>query len=379
MTTAFRRWAMLIILGVAAAQLFIYQSSLSQNGPSATMVRVEEARFETMQARFKVTGNLRARSRANVAALEEGRVVSVEVIEGDIVKRGDPLARIDARRLNAQLNETLAERNKLDAERDGLDAALKNARWNLERLRPLWESQMTTEQNLRDAETAVVTAEANIAANRREYERVSSRIDLLRIRIEDAVMYAPFEGRVIERHVEPGEWISPGSPIVTLISHGRIEAWLSVPERFTYAVSQFAQQLTIDLLDGQETLPSDEIRMIPDIDPRSRTFWLAAALYPEEIELAPGMSISAWIPTGVEAEFMSVSKDAIIRDSAGSFLYKAQSMPSGGYTAIQVPLRVEFEAQGRAAITSDLLEVGDLVVIEGNERLLPMTPIIPFE
>jgi len=338
-------------------------------------VRVDQVHMEMLQEHRQVTGNLRAISRSEVASIEQGKVIEVEVDEAEHVKEGDVLARLDDKRLRIQHNELQAQ---LQSTRDMIQAhqaELDNSEWNYNRLKPLWDKQMTTEQNLRDAERDYIVRKAELNSTRSNLEQIQHQIELLNVRINDKVVRAPFDGWVVNRQIEVGEWINPGDPVVTLVSSGRVEAWLEVPERFKEPVHQYAKELQVNLFEGKKSVISLNSRIIPEVDPRVRTFMLVADLDTQEGLLVPGMSVTAWIPTGTRAEFKTIPVDAMLRDQAGFYVIKAQSMPEGGYMASPVSIEVLFDHEDRVVVESRQLMEGDYVVIEGNERLRPMTPI----
>lgn len=346
-----------------------------QEGPQATPVRTAEVKLETLQEKTYVTGSLQALNRAEIAAKEEGLVVEILVDEGSTVEKGDLLVQVDDRRLTAQLQEARSQQEVLAAQLEGLEAELENATWNRDRVASLVENEMTTEREYRQYATAVQKAKSAIAANKRSREQLNNRIQLLQIRLEDTQIRAPFDGEVIARDVELGEWILPGQVVLTLVSMDPIEAWLSAPERYANEVTAHAQQIEVQLENGDESMTSEELRVIADVDPRARTFWLVATLLNNERFLLPGMSVTSWIPTGDEVEQLTVHKNALIRDQAGAFVYKAQMDGEGNAMAVQVPLRILFESKEKAAVSTDLLKPGDQVVVEGNERLRPMMPL----
>ena len=81
-----------------------------------TPVRTASVKREVMQQRHRVTGSLRAVSRGDLAALEAGRLIELTARAGDQVAKGDPLARIDSRRLDAQKREALADKRVAEAD-----------------------------------------------------------------------------------------------------------------------------------------------------------------------------------------------------------------------------------------------------------------------
>jgi multidrug efflux pump subunit AcrA (membrane-fusion protein) len=98
-------------------------------------------------------------------------------------------------------------------------------------------------------------------------------------------------------------------------------------------------------------------------------------------QLTPGMSLTAWLPTGQLTERLTVSKDAVLRNEAGAYVYVARGGGGEGAgapaSAVAVSVQVLFPVADRVVVTSRDIRAGDLAVVEGNERLFPMTPVIP--
>ena len=91
------------------------------------------------------------------------------------------------------------------------------------------------------------------------------------------------------------------------------------------------------------------------------------------------MSLTAWVPTNEAASELIVSGDAILRGNTGPYLYAVRTMqPDAPPVAMPVPVDVLCPVNGRVAVRAPQLQEGDLVVIEGNERLFPSTPVNPI-
>lgn len=356
---------------------FAYTSSALAQPPMEAptpKVRAEQASIMTVQEKRLVTGDLRAVSRARIAALEEGRVIEVLADEAQEVKQGDLLLRIDDRRLNAQIDSLKAQQNVNRAQYEARKAELENAQWNLERLKPLWEKQLATEQDLKDAETLVRVKQAETNAAQRDLERIASDIELLTIRLADTRIEAPFDGVIVERNVELGEWIRPGDSTMGMVSGGTIEAWLETPEQIAIQFDRRADTLDIDIASTGETVKAKNVRVIPDANPRTRTMFIVADIDMNGVPLAPGMSVKAWIPTGKKADRLTVSKDALMKQETGFYVFKAQQ-GDDGFVAVPTLLERMFEVGTRTVVESPALKEDDLVIIEGNERLFPMAAI----
>lgn len=347
--------------------------------PEAMKVKSKPIQLETIQEHYKVTGNLRAVSRVELAALEEGKVIEVHVDEADSIPKDGIVAKIDDRRLRAQLHEVQSEKKMILADIDERKAQLENATWNYERLKPLLAKDMTTEKALKDAETAMLVAQSQLESKQRDLDRADNRLELLQIRLDDTIVKAPFDGWVVERFAEPGEWIRPGDPIVTLVSSSALEAWLDVPERLSFQIDRHVQSVLVNIHTSGRSVQSENLKIVKQVDPRVRTFSLVATLKTDEYTLLPGMSVTSWIPLGVEMEHLTIDKNAILREGIGTYVFKAVEVQEGGHIAMSIPVIVLFETDRKAVIESNQLSAGDRVVVEGNERLRPNMPISLIE
>jgi RND family efflux transporter MFP subunit len=337
-------------------------------------VRTAAVAIEDVQRTHRVTGSLRAVARAQVAALEDGRVVEVLVREGARITKRDVLARLDDRRLRAQIAESEATLKAMRAMIDQRHAELAKADQDYKRASHLVQRRVFSQQEYDHAAADASVARARLAHAERELTQIESQRRLLQVRLDDTTIATPFDGYVVERHVEPGEWVRPGDAIVTLVSAGTVEAWLEVPERFAGDVTQAATPITVEVPALAQAIDVRQGKRVPQMDPRARTFFVVAELSDHAGRLTAGMSVSAWIPVGLRSKQLTVPGDAVIRDAASAFVYKVQPDPSGGH-AVQVPVRVFFQVVDKVAVEAKDLHPNDRVVIEGNERLLPGTKV----
>jgi RND family efflux transporter MFP subunit len=337
-------------------------------------VRTEPVAIEEVQQTHRVTGSLRAISRAQVAALEDGQIVRVLVREGARITKRDVLARLDDRRIRAQIAESEATLRATQALIDQRRAELAKADQDYKRARQLLQRRVMSQQEYDHAEADASVARARLAAAERELKQIESQRRLLQVRLDDTTIAAPFDGYVVERHVEPGEWVRPGDAVVTLVSAGTIEAWLEVPERFAGDVAQATTPITIEVPAVGQSIDVRQSQRVPQMDSRTRTFFVVAELSDHAGRLTPGMSVSAWVPVGPRSKQLTVPGDAVIRDAASAFVYKVQPDSNGSH-AVQVPVRVLFQVAGKIAVAAKDLSPNDRIVIEGNERLLPGTKL----
>ena len=359
------------LLALLALVAMMVAPALSAQQP----VFVETANRVPTQETERVIGSLKARSISQMAALEEGALLELSVREGDRVQKGDVLARVDTRRLMAarvQVDADLAMGAATLAERE---AQLSNSSADLEALTKAAESGAVSERDLRNARTAVQTGQALVQAATQSIASLEAARDLIDLRVGDTTVRAPFDARVTQRHAEVGQWIRAGDPLVTLVSNGGLEAWLELPERFIGRFDNSATSLAVRLEASGTKVNAIRPRTVPVVDERAGTFILILDVA-DSGGLQPGMSISAEIPLGASADRLVVSKDAVLRRGTSALVAKI----GAGNVAELVPIRVLFAtATGFAVepLTPAGLVPGDRVVVEGNERLYPGTPVDP--
>lgn len=339
-------------------------------------VYVVRVRSEPAQNLATVTGSLRAVSRSEVAAREAGPIAEILADEGQLVKKDDVLVRLDGRRVKAQLAEAraaLKSANSLVAQRT---AELKRANQDHTMKEGLFSDGSVAERILLDAKQVLAVSQAQLDAASDSVAEAQSRLDLLKVREADLEIHAPFAGLVTERHVEPGEWVAAGANVMTLISNNPIEAWLKVPERFLQDVREQPESVKVRVANFGELTPKS-IRIVPDVDPRSRLFTAVALLDNADGRLAAGLSTTGRIPVGSYEPHLVMPVDALLRTERGDFIFKAGEgqAPVGERLAVEVAFERGSEIYLLPARNPQLLE-SNLVVVEGNDRLQPNQPLL---
>ncbi len=352
------------------------QGGGAPQGPPPATVIVAPVTQTPVQETRSVTGTLRAMERAEVAAQESGAVLEVKVDVGDLVKKGDIIAVLDERRLKASLLEAKATLTASEAVIAERNAESERAKRDLEMKEKLFSQRAVAEREVLDARESTEVKEARLKASKDQVEALQSALELLNVRLADATIKAPFDGRIVSRHVDPGEWVAPGNPIVTLISAGKVEAWMSVPERFIGQVTASGSTLSITADGSGEAAEAISFRQVADIDPVTRLFPVVATLNDKNGTLAPGLSVHADLPVGEASARLGVPVDAVIESYQGASVMKVVQAGDGLPIAERVHVTTLFRRNEIVYVESPGLKPGDQVVVEGNERLFPGTPLI---
>lgn len=217
------KWAVaaIVIVGVIA-WLTLRNPSAPAAAPNTAAGPIELAAVDlaTVEPRvltrmLPLSGTILPFVQATVKSRVGGEVEQVTVREGQDVKAGDVLARIDTRNLQAQYDRELAAVEKARAD---LDLATLNRDKNRTLLEQKYISQNTYEQT-----------QSAYAASVASFKLAEAQARLAKISLEDAVLRAPFAGTVSKRFVHPGEQAMPDSPIVGLVDLKQMVLEAAVP------------------------------------------------------------------------------------------------------------------------------------------------------
>jgi len=244
---------------------------------------------------------------------ETGAVRAVYFDAGEHVAKGQVIATLDDRRTQAALAEAKAAVMTAHAAIAEREAVLGLAKSDEEKIQSLLAHSAANQRELDDARRTTHVAEARLLSAQRLLEQASHRQALAEVRLQDTQVTAPYDAWITERHVDAGDWIQPGRTVATLVSAGPIEARLSVPERLAEQLSHHAEALTLQVAASSETHTPDAVRISRSVDRRARTFPVIVELSNTQDTLTPGMSVTAWVPAGPKADYLTVPVDALIQ------------------------------------------------------------------
>lgn len=345
-------------------KLVAAQTEGTPSEPPRALIRVSTARRKQITPQRSLIGRLVEVRKVTVASEVAGKIIEVPVEIGTPTVGGETvLARVDDvwNRLAAKRSQALLE---------SAQAQLVYQRAELRRNEQLSQTNVVTASELESRQAMVSELEARVAEAEANLEQENERI-------QRSVIYAPFDGAIVEKLAEVGGYLSPGDPIVEIVSSGQLDALLMVPESMINLISlEQALPIRIDPLgeDAQGTVVS----VTPYGPAASRTFPVRVRLDDQGGRLKAGMSITASIATETEREALVVTRDAVLVRPDGSTVWVAVPEGSDGNAQVHsVPVAVTARMTTEYAVEAEtekgraLLGDGAAVVIEGAERLTP--------
>ena len=254
------------------------------------------------------SGELKALYHTIIAAEVEGRITEIRIEEGSPVDAGAVVIAIDPERRELDLDAARARLAQARAE-------LKKQQSQADRIRKLAQQGISSDQQLEEAETALLLARANTEAERAAFG-VSERI------LADASVSAPFAGFVARRAVQLGEFVQKGSPLFELVSLDPLEAEFSVPELDANRVRNHLR-VEVEVSAWPDRSFEGIVKFVsPTIDPETRTLRIRAQIDNADRALRPGLFARVNLGVSRRKGITMVPEEALIQRAHDAMLFK---------------------------------------------------------
>lgn len=329
--------------------------------PAVTGAQVAVVATEHAPLVRELAGSVRAATESQVSARIMAQVLSVPVAEGDSVNRGQLLATLDDRELQAK--ERQAESGLRQAE-----AGLKQAQAQRDlaaathtRFRALLDGKAVSRQEYDQVAAEEAVAEAAVAQAESAVAQATSAVEEARTWLGFAELRAPVRGRVVARRIDPGSMAAPGAPLFMIEEAGRMRVEVPVDIALSGAVvrgTRLGVHIEAAGFDGE--VPVTEV--IAAADPVSRTF-LAKADLPADSGLRSGQFARVMLAVGAR-EAVAIPESAIVRRGQldGVFVLERD-----GHLAFRIVQPGREMAPGRREVLAGLAS-GERIIVSGVER-----------
>ena len=313
-------------------------------------VRYTEAREHQVQRHLTLPGTVESPTVSLVASEVQGLVARLRVREGDVVRRGSPLATLRTNSLEILKRASGAQLEEAKSRR-------KLAELSLDRARQLHGEGVLSQQELDEA-----LYEYNAWQGR--VDRLTAEIEQIDHDMKRSVIRAPFGGTIISKRTEIGEWLDVGSPVVEMISLAILEVRVDVPERFFSKLLPGATaRVSFEALQGYESLGRVSA-IIPRADARARTFPVKVEIDNPEGRIGVGMLAEVVLPAGKTYRATIVPKDAIVQQGRERVVFHL----NGEGSVERVPIETGAGIGSWIAVIGPI-EAGYRIITRGNERL----------
>ena len=359
----------------------------------------------------RTVGNIRAEQRVIINSEVAGQITKVEVREGDIVKSGDLLARIDSREYELEVEELEAElsaakeefkkaieglrpeeKEKLLARVRVNESAFDLAIKEQDRFQKLVKDGVTAQsildevndraqqakEKLRESRAAFEAAkqsrQEDIQQLRAEGEGIVKRLEMAQLNFSKTIIHAPFKGTIIHKNIEEGAFVKVGSPVLEMVSSSRLKAVLEIPQSHRNKLKELKGiDFWVKEL-GLKFKQSGKFRVIPDADIYSGNIRAQMELHRPNRALFPGLTLVGMMNFGVRKNVMHVPSVALVISEKGTVVYVVKESK-----AHLVPVRAYKER-------NELIEIDDFtnqlspdseLILRGSGAVFPGAKVFP--
>lgn len=311
-----------------------------KKGPEAVPVEVAQAARRPIAASYTGTAPLEARAEAQVIAKVSGVALQVMVEEGQPVRAGQTLVRLDSARSALVAAQTAASLRKLEA--------------NYARSTQL-------------AEQKLVSANDNDQL-RFDLENARAAHRAANLELAYAAVTAPISGVIASRAIKPGNFVQINTPIMRIVDVSRLEAVLNVPERELATLKPgLPVRLAVDALPGR-SFTGQVDRISPVVDSGSGTFRVVCS-FEDGSQLRPGMFGRIRIDYDQRTDALVVPRTALLEDEGDPAVFVVR-----GKKSARVPVKLGYLDGEWAEIRSGV-KPGEQVVVAGKAALRDGTDV----
>jgi RND family efflux transporter MFP subunit len=350
-----------LIIGAAVAYGLLRGRRIEVQAATAVAAAPED---HSVTSVLQATGYVTARREATVSAQITGTLSQVLIEEGEEVKAGQILARLDDTAQRASLAQAQAQVAASGALRAQDQAQLDQARRELKRSRALLDADAVSQQTVEQAQTQVDSLAAQLVAQQKQVELAQAQLDGARVQLDYTVVRAPFSGVIVAKAAQAGEIVSPISAgggftrtgVGTIVDMDSLEIEVDVNEAYIHRV--LPQQKAQAVLDAYADwiIPAHVIAIIPTADRSKATVKVRVGIDQKDPRILPDM--------GVRVSFLEAPSQVGSADAApgGVFVPSTAVVQRDGH---QVVFTIE---GGRAhqqtvragTVSGDLRRVEDL-------------------
>jgi len=379
-----------LIKSVAAAALFAtFGQAIAVDNASGGF-KVHEVSREAIPLTVSFAGTVTADKTLQLTAQMPGRIAEIAGQEGDRFGAGTVLVELDDSGLLARLEAAVASRDSAAADirnaRVQLDRELYSPRSNSAGSAPggmgmpammdqMFANPMQNMMGMRDRGTErtsdLVGAETQLAQATTRYKTAEANIREIQSMLRDTKGVAPFSGVIQKVHVEVGDTVQPGQPLIDFSESAALVVEADLPVRLSRTLTL---GLPLDVaINGDQVLQAPVSRIHPVADPRQNTVRIELSL-PSDAGATPGQYVEIRVPDNAAQmpAQLTIPKSAIVTKGGLPLVY---AIDREGKARLRV-VRLGDAPDGTMQIVLSGVNVGDLLVDQPPPGLRAGTQIV---
>jgi RND family efflux transporter MFP subunit len=342
-----------LVVGLSVTSLF---SPLARGqGMPPTLVETGTVTKMEFHNQITLVGKSEAISSSRIVAEVAGRVIRIDASEGTRVERGSLLVRIDPDKIQYALDAKRAEAAQAEAQAD-------LSRRELERSENLYHQNLISDGEI-DA------ARANARRASEWFNQIHAEQKQLELDLENCGIRAPYAGYTVRKLTDVGEWVNPGTPVYEMVDLDIVKVILDLPERH-FGHVRIGSTVTLSATSDPVPVEGRVTGVAPSAGQDTHTFPVIVEVDNRDHRLGGGMLVRATLSLDDVFTSLAVSKDAVVRQGNQTMVY---TIADG--KAVPIPVVTTSTEGNMIAVRGEGLGEGMPVVVRGNERIFPGSPV----
>ncbi|WP_084631395.1 efflux RND transporter periplasmic adaptor subunit [Ferrimonas senticii] len=319
---------------------------------AATAVTTHAIEYQSHYQRLhRLVGAINNQQTSNVGFELAGKVANINAAAGDTVAAGQQLASLDTALLRS-------DRQRLLASIEQLQSQLELNQSTLERQLQLQQQGYQSQQQLDELNSAKRSLQAQL-------QQAQAALTSNQLQLDKSVLKAPFSGTVSQRQLAPGQVVSAGQTLFTLVPNQGAEAKIGVPVTL---LNKVGNQFDYQLSHQQQPISAQLIGRSKAVDATTRTVDLRFAL-PQQQLWFDGDLIYLELTENIDAEVVQVPISALISGLRGRWNLMVATATDGQWHLQRRDIQI-IHSNDRHALVQGAIEEGELLVTEGLQRLV---------
>jgi len=307
----------------------------------ATLVTIDTIQYTDFERFTTLQGNIISDDMINASSSIGGRLLDVYVREGQSVRKGQLIAKVDLESVEKQIGE--------------IETSLELAQTVYDRQKRLWDQDIGSEIQYLQAKN--------------NKDRLEKSLESIQLQLSKQNVYSPASG-VVEREVrQPGEMTSVGGPIIQILNTYKVKVVVDAPESFLGIVKK-GQYVDLNIPALEKEFKGRVTQLGRMIDPANRTFKVEVALNNSKGEYKPNLLAEMLIKEYEESNAIVIPLELVQREISGDeYVYVVADPTAEEWMTKKVYVQTG-ESYDNNIVVVEGLQPNDLIVVKGARQLL---------
>lgn len=340
----------LIIIAV-----LLFSPAFAQEAPPPSQVVITKIKQKEVSENRSFIGLIYYDRVSHISTEVSGLVETISVREGDLIKKGSPIVTLNTEILDKDISLTKTRIEQLELR-------IQHADKNYKRMETLYKKNGVSERDYDDALYTYQDSLKDKQVEQKEHEK-------LLIQKRKSIVRAPYDGIILEKNIDSGDWVQQGKQLVGIGSTEDLFVKVPVAETVFQHIT-VGEQVPVVI----NAFDTEIVGTISDIDPtadaKTKNIFLKIRIPPMD-KVAENMSASIYIPTSQKRLLSIIPRDALIKFQGKDFVYTVKEDK-----AAILPVNIVTYLRDSVGADNPYFTEGMPIVIEGNERLQPDQPVV---